>query len=48
MPADLPNGAGAQDTCINLNKNSVASQTLEMLPGPEFPSTPLPPMRFAL
>ncbi|XP_028939439.1 PDZ and LIM domain protein 5, partial [Antrostomus carolinensis] len=41
IPADLPNGAGAQDTCINLNKNS---QTLEMPPVPEFPSTPLPPM----
>ncbi|KAM7112703.1 PDZ and LIM domain protein 5 isoform 5-T8 [Ciconia maguari] len=44
IPADLPNGAGAQDTCINLNKNSVATQTLEMPPVPEFPSTPLPPM----
>ncbi|XP_072719257.1 PDZ and LIM domain protein 5 isoform X1 [Ciconia boyciana] len=47
IPADLPNGAGAQDTCINLNKNSVATQTLEMPPVPEFPSTPLPPMRSA-
>ncbi|KAM6071459.1 PDZ and LIM domain protein 5 isoform 6-T6 [Theristicus caerulescens] len=44
IPADLPNGAGAQDTCINLNKNSIATQTLEMPPVPEFPSTPLPPM----
>ncbi|XP_059673456.1 PDZ and LIM domain protein 5 isoform X2 [Gavia stellata] len=44
IPADLPDGAGAQDTCINLNKNSVATQTLEMPPVPEFPSTPLPPM----
>ncbi|XP_049671388.1 PDZ and LIM domain protein 5 isoform X1 [Accipiter gentilis] len=45
IPADLPNGAGTQDTCINLNKSSVATQTLEMPPVPEFPSAPLPPMR---
>ncbi|KAM6401953.1 PDZ and LIM domain protein 5 isoform 4-T6 [Pluvialis apricaria] len=44
IPADLPNGAGAQDTCINLNKNSIANQTLEMPPVPELPSTPLPPV----
>ncbi|XP_021144349.2 PDZ and LIM domain protein 5 isoform X3 [Columba livia] len=44
IPADLPNGAGAQDTSINLNKNSVATQTSEMPPVPEFPSTSLPPM----
>ncbi|XP_074722870.1 PDZ and LIM domain protein 5 isoform X7 [Strix uralensis] len=44
IPADLPNGTGAQDTCINLNKNSIATQTLEMPPVSEFPSTPLPPM----
>ncbi|XP_074003947.1 PDZ and LIM domain protein 5 isoform X2 [Numenius arquata] len=44
MPADLPNGAGAQDTCINLNKNLVAAQTLEMPTVPELPSTPLLPM----
>ncbi|XP_069640450.1 PDZ and LIM domain protein 5 isoform X9 [Haliaeetus albicilla] len=44
IPADLPNGAGAQDTCINLNKSSVATQTLEMPPVPEFPSAPLPSM----
>ncbi|XP_074445626.1 PDZ and LIM domain protein 5 isoform X1 [Larus michahellis] len=44
IPADLPNGAGAQDSCVNLNKNSIAAQTLEMPPVPELPSTPLPPM----
>ncbi|KAM9662390.1 PDZ and LIM domain protein 5 isoform 7-T15 [Morphnus guianensis] len=48
IPADLPNGAGAQDTCINLNKNSVAMQTLEKPPVPEFPSAPLPPMSDSL
>ncbi|XP_071598911.1 PDZ and LIM domain protein 5 isoform X2 [Heliangelus exortis] len=41
ITADLPNGAGAQDTCINLNKNSVATQTLEM---PPVSPTPLPTM----
>ncbi|KAM7053177.1 PDZ and LIM domain protein 5 isoform 5-T5 [Acridotheres tristis] len=45
IPTDLPDGAGTQDTCINLNKNSIAIPTLEMPPAPEFPSTPLPPMR---
>ncbi|XP_039406411.1 PDZ and LIM domain protein 5 isoform X2 [Corvus cornix cornix] len=44
IPADLPDGAGSQDTCINLNKNSIATPTLEMPPASEFPSTPLPPM----
>lgn len=48
MPADLSDGAETQDTCINLNKNSIASLTLEMPPAPEFPSTPLPPLRSAL
>ncbi|XP_074679218.1 PDZ and LIM domain protein 5 isoform X3 [Strix aluco] len=48
IPADLPNGTGAQDTCINLNKNSIATQTLETPPVSEFPSTPLPPMRESL
>ncbi|XP_069640458.1 PDZ and LIM domain protein 5 isoform X10 [Haliaeetus albicilla] len=48
IPADLPNGAGAQDTCINLNKSSVATQTLEMPPVPEFPSAPLPSMSDSL
>ncbi|KAL2304858.1 hypothetical protein Nmel_006813, partial [Mimus melanotis] len=44
IPADLPEGAGTQDTCINLNESSIATLTLEMPPAPEFPSTPLPPM----
>ncbi|OPJ75626.1 hypothetical protein AV530_011831 [Patagioenas fasciata monilis] len=44
IPADLPNGAGAQDTSINLNKNSVATQTSEIPPVPECPSTSLPPL----
>ncbi|XP_074761656.1 PDZ and LIM domain protein 5 isoform X4 [Athene noctua] len=44
IPADLPNGTGAQDTCINLNKNSIATQTLEVPPVSEFQSTPLPHM----
>ncbi|XP_056346427.1 PDZ and LIM domain protein 5-like [Oenanthe melanoleuca] len=44
IPADLPDGAGTQDTCINLNNNSIATPTLEMPPAPEFPSTPLPSM----
>ncbi|XP_053920551.1 PDZ and LIM domain protein 5 isoform X4 [Cuculus canorus] len=43
-PADLPNGAGAQDACVNLNKNSIATQALEIAPVSDFPSTPLPPM----
>ncbi|XP_068043650.1 PDZ and LIM domain protein 5 isoform X4 [Anomalospiza imberbis] len=42
IPADLPDGAGTQDTCINLNKKSIATSTSEMPPAPEFPSTPLP------
>ncbi|XP_027753962.1 PDZ and LIM domain protein 5, partial [Empidonax traillii] len=42
--ADLPDGAGAQDTCINLNKNSIATLTLEMPRTPELQSTSLPPM----
>ncbi|XP_041280368.1 PDZ and LIM domain protein 5 isoform X2 [Onychostruthus taczanowskii] len=44
IPADLPDGAETQDTCINLNKKSIATPTLEMPPAPEFPSTPLPPL----
>ncbi|XP_067153637.1 PDZ and LIM domain protein 5 [Apteryx mantelli] len=43
IPADLPNGTGAEDSSINLNKNSVATQTFEMPPVSELPSTPLPP-----
>ncbi|XP_066042455.1 PDZ and LIM domain protein 5 isoform X3 [Chamaea fasciata] len=44
IPADLPDGTGTQDTCINLNKTSIAAPTLEMSPAPEFPSTRLPPL----
>nr|XP_038033726.1 PDZ and LIM domain protein 5 isoform X2 [Anas platyrhynchos] len=44
IPADLHNGAGAQDISTNLSKNSVATQALEIPSVPEFPSTPLPPM----
>nr|XP_026647799.1 PDZ and LIM domain protein 5 [Zonotrichia albicollis] len=44
LPADLPDGAGTQDTCINIDKKSVVTPTLERPPAPEFPSTPLPPL----
>ncbi|KAM9579381.1 PDZ and LIM domain protein 5 isoform 6-T6 [Guaruba guarouba] len=44
ISADLPNGAGVQDTCINLNKNSIATHTLERPPVSELPYTPLAPM----
>uniref|UniRef100_A0A8C3GGG1 PDZ and LIM domain 5 n=1 Tax=Cairina moschata TaxID=8855 RepID=A0A8C3GGG1_CAIMO len=44
IPADLHNGAGAQDISTNLSKNSVATQALEIPSVPEFPSTPLPPL----
>ncbi|XP_064366570.1 PDZ and LIM domain protein 5 isoform X2 [Dromaius novaehollandiae] len=45
IPADLPNGTGAEEPSINLNKTSVATQTLGMPPVSESPSTPLPPAR---
>ncbi|XP_058694782.1 PDZ and LIM domain protein 5 isoform X3 [Poecile atricapillus] len=44
IPADVPDGIETQDACVNLNKNSIATRTLEMPPAPEFPSTPLPPL----
>ncbi|XP_063012664.1 PDZ and LIM domain protein 5 isoform X3 [Melospiza melodia melodia] len=44
LAADLPDGAGSQDTCINIDKKSIVTPTLEMPPAPEFPSTPLPPL----
>ncbi|XP_064004414.1 PDZ and LIM domain protein 5 isoform X2 [Pogoniulus pusillus] len=42
VPAGLPNGAGSQEVCIDLNKSSITAKTLEMPPVPEFPPTPLP------
>ncbi|XP_034628118.1 PDZ and LIM domain protein 5 isoform X5 [Trachemys scripta elegans] len=45
MSADLPNGIEAQNSSLDLNKHSVATQTIEMTPASEPPSTPLPAMR---
>ncbi|XP_062430184.1 PDZ and LIM domain protein 5 isoform X2 [Rhea pennata] len=45
IPADLPNGTGAEESSNNLDKTSVATQTFEMPPVAELPSTPLPPTR---
>ncbi|XP_067413305.1 PDZ and LIM domain protein 5 isoform X11 [Emydura macquarii macquarii] len=45
MSADLPNGIEAQNSALVLNKHSVATQTIEMMPASEPPSTPLPAMR---
>ncbi|XP_067413301.1 PDZ and LIM domain protein 5 isoform X7 [Emydura macquarii macquarii] len=47
MSADLPNGIEAQNSALVLNKHSVATQTIEMMPASEPPSTPLPAMRCA-
>nr|XP_042712331.1 PDZ and LIM domain protein 5 isoform X14 [Chrysemys picta bellii] len=45
MSADLPNGIEAQNSSLDLNKHSVATQTIEMTPASEPPSTPLPALR---
>ncbi|XP_067413307.1 PDZ and LIM domain protein 5 isoform X13 [Emydura macquarii macquarii] len=48
MSADLPNGIEAQNSALVLNKHSVATQTIEMMPASEPPSTPLPAMSDSL
>ncbi|XP_074806728.1 PDZ and LIM domain protein 5 isoform X12 [Natator depressus] len=45
VSVDLPNGIEAQNSSLDLNKHSVATQTIEMTPASEPPSTPLPAMR---
>nr|XP_048703007.1 PDZ and LIM domain protein 5 isoform X10 [Caretta caretta] len=44
VSVDLPNGIEAQNSSLDL-KHSVATQTIEMTPASEPPSTPLPAMR---
>ncbi|XP_037752851.1 PDZ and LIM domain protein 5 isoform X6 [Chelonia mydas] len=45
VSVDLPNGIEAQNSSLDLNKHSVATQTIEVTPASEPPSTPLPAMR---
>ncbi|XP_039398077.1 PDZ and LIM domain protein 5 isoform X3 [Mauremys reevesii] len=45
VSADLPNGIEAQNSSFDLNKHSVATQTVDMTPASEPLSTPLPAMR---
>ncbi|XP_043368566.1 PDZ and LIM domain protein 5 isoform X6 [Dermochelys coriacea] len=45
VSVDIPNGTEAQNSSLDLNKHSVATQTIEVTPASEPPSTPLPVMR---